>query len=222
MTIVVLVPVLDRPHRVQLLVESLAASCAPGSAWPYFLLSPGDADEEEAVSASGARYSVMEWEAGRGDYARKMNYGFTATTDEFVFLAADDLTFRPGWAEHAIARHHETGACVVGTNDLGNQRVVKGEHSTHSLVHRDYGACGTIDDPSKLLHEGYHHNYVDDEFVDTAKWRGTYAHAADSIVEHLHPNWGKAQNDDTYRRGNEHFNDDRAYYIERTRLWGYA
>jgi hypothetical protein len=34
--------------------------------------------------------------------------------------------------------------------------------------------------------------------------RGVYAHAFDSIVEHLHPMVGKAEDDDTYRLGRQH------------------
>jgi hypothetical protein len=76
-----------------------------------------------------------------------------------------------------------------------------GRHATHSLVHADYRECGTLDEPWKLLHEGYWHNFVDDELVGTAMLRGTFAMAGDAHVEHLHPNWRKAADDETYRRG---------------------
>jgi len=44
-----------------------------------------------------------------------------------------------------------------------------------------------------LYHTGYWHEGCDVEFAATARSRGTYAFAADSIVEHLHPLWGKAR-----------------------------
>lgn len=218
MAVAVLVPVLDRPHRVQPLVDSLAEASQVIQCDPVFLCSPGDHDEIEAVYAAGAEPLVVPFQPGRGDYARKLNHGFERTRHQFVFLAADDLTFHPGWIERAIARWYETDACVIGTNDLGNTRVTSGLHSTHTLVHRAYGECGTIDG-DELLHPGYWHNFVDDEFVQTALARDTFAMAKDSIVEHLHPNWGKGRDDPIYRLGQQHFSEDRAYHQKRKLLW---
>ena len=213
---------LGRPGRVVPLVESLAACSRIVTCTPYFLISPNDKDERAAVKASGAQGIVMPFDPDRGDYAHKMNTGVEQTDEPFIFLAADDLRFQPGWAERALAKWYETDCCVIGTNDLGNSRVTSGRHSTHTLVDRDYLECGTIDEQGKLLHEGYHHNFVDDEFVQTAIWRQTYASALDSIVEHLHPDWGKGAPDATYRKGKEHFNDDRNYFKGRQHLWGGA
>lgn len=218
--IAVLIPVLNRPTRVAPLVASLEAASRVIRCTPYFLVSPNDRDELAAIKASRAKAFKVEWPAGQGDYARKMNHGFHQTDEPFVFLGADDLLFHPGWAERAVARWYETNCCVIGTNDMGNSRVTQGRHSTHSLVDRDYLECGTIDEQGKVLHEGYQHNFVDDEFVHTAIWRSTYAQALDSMVEHLHPNWGKGAQDATYRKGMEHFNIDRRYYVNRQHLWG--
>lgn len=219
--IAILIPVLGRPHRVAPLVESILAASKVTACTPYFLVSPNDELEMVAVDETpGAVLQVMPFEHGPGDYARKMNWGFANTSEPFVFLAADDLRFLPGWAERAVACWYETNACVVGTNDLGSQRVQSGQHSTHTLVSREYGECGTIDDEKRLLHEGYFHNFVDDEFVQTASYRGTYAQALDCRVEHLHPNWGKAKTDRTYSIGQQHFADDRVLYNKRRALWG--
>lgn len=109
--------------------------------------------------------------------------------------------------------------CVVGTNDMGNSRVIAGNHSTHPLVHRDYLACGTVDEVGIVLHEGYQHQFADDEFVQTAKVRRVYAHAFDAFVEHLHPNWGKGRDDATYRRGQAGFSADKRLYDQRCAMW---
>jgi glycosyltransferase involved in cell wall biosynthesis len=220
--IVILIPVLDRPKRVAPLIASVEAASRVIKQVPLFLVSPGDEAELLAVKAADAEFRVMPFERGPGDYARKMNYGIVQSSAEFIFLGADDLFFVPGWAERALACWAETHACVVGTNDLGSMRVQRGQHSTHSLFHRDYCECGSIDDKKRLLHEGYFHNFVDDEFVQTAIFRETYYQALDSHVEHLHPDWGKARADKTYIIGKEHFNDDRAHYNERRGLWNGA
>ena len=42
-----------------------------------------------------------------------------------------------------------------------------------------------------------------------------WAPALGSIVEHLHPLWGKAENDDTYRLGQRSARNDRKVFVER-------
>lgn len=220
MTVAVLIPVLGRPANAARVAESIRESDA--RATPLFLVSPGDDAELAAVEATGEPFYVMKWPGGgNGDYARKMNYGFREARADFewVFLGADDLVFYPGWFDACLRRHAATYACVVGTNDLGNPRTIRGYHSTHTLVHRDYLECGTIDEDGKILHEGYDHQYVDDEFIQTAMFRRTYVHAHDARVEHLHPNWGKSVEDETYRRGAAHFDEDRSLFERRQAMW---
>lgn len=219
--VTILIPVLGRPHRVAPLLESLQQSRMPGEFFrTMFICSPGDTDQIAAVQAAGQEPMVVDWPIGtKADYALKMNAGFAKAQTEWCFLAADDLKFQPGWFSACVRAHVRTRACVIGTNDLHNQRVVNGNHSTHTLVHADYIDCGTIDEPGQLLHLGYWHNFVDDEFVQTARWRDTYTHAHDALVEHLHPDWNNADWDDTYRLGKQHFTEDGSYFQTRLPLW---
>lgn len=234
-TITILAPVLDRPHRVRSIVQSLEGTAAFTSMRIVFLCSPEDWDERKAIldvedewKSDGQSLKVesviVPWEPGPGDYARKINHGSVrarAAGSRFVLLAADDLHFHPGWAERALATYLETGACVIGTNDLGNTRVTSGNHATHPLVHLDYLECGTIDEPDcgRLLAEVYHHNFVDTEFIETAKIRGTFVAALDSHVEHIHHLWGKAPDDETYRIGSRTFPADQVLFARRRQLW---
>lgn len=216
-TVDVLIPVLNRPGRVAPLVESLTASQEDTTLRAVFVCSPRDRKEQEAVEATDARLLITPWVPGHGDYAKKINYAFRHTTEEWVFLAADDLCFCPGWADKALAHHGH----VIGTNDLGNSRVTAGDHATHNLVSRRYIVeLGVVDRPGDVLHEGYWHNFCDDELVGTARARGVWKFARDSWVEHLHPHWGKADPDDTYKRGQMNFEADRQLFRARQRLWG--
>lgn len=218
--VVVLVPALKRPWRVNALQESLSSSRDTVNLRLVYLLSPTDPETLEVVRTSGIRHMIMPFQVGPGDYARKLNNGIKYTTEEWIFLGADDLKFWPGWAEEAISTSRlNDDRMVVGTNDLGNSEVKRGRHSTHTLVHRDYVEQGTIDEPGKLLHEGYHHNWVDKEFIQTAIRRDQYVHAAGSIVEHLHPHWGKSEMDKTYEQGLSKYDRDRRLYITRERAW---
>lgn len=231
MNVTVLAPVLLRPSRVRSLIDSVRAAAPPMPPLALlFLVSPNDAEEQRAVedalqdayTAAWVHALVVPWDHGPGDYARKINHGADWARErgaDWLLLGADDLRFHRGWLEAALAAHEETGACVVGTNDLGNSRVTAGLHSTHPLVHTDYLECGTIDEPGKLLHEGYHHNFCDTELVETAKRRGTWAFARDSRVEHLHHLWGKAPNDQVYEVGGRTFPQDQVVHTRRRPLW---
>lgn len=217
--LVVLVPVLGRPSNVGPLLASFQEN-TPDSARLLFVTSVGDTVEEEAIDAAGAeRISIVSHGRHRGDYARKINAGYEQTDEPLIFLGADDLRFHPGWLEAAAAPLGGT-VHVVGTNDLGNPRVLVGDHSTHSLVTRRYAdRYGTIDKTHRILHEAYPHEFVDDEFIATAKSRDAFAFAEDSIVEHLHPHWGKAPTDPLYDAQRQRMVVGRRIYNSRRRLW---
>jgi glycosyltransferase involved in cell wall biosynthesis len=156
-----------------------------------------------------------------GNYAKKINKTLQYVDAHYIFTGADDLHWHPNWlsmAEEAMLR----GVGVIGTNDLGHPRVyAMHETSTHSLVRRSYiEEFGTIDEPGKVLHEGYVHEFVDDELVGTAKYRNAWAFAHGSLVEHMHPIWGKATWDATYEDQGRRMNESRALYAERCKLWG--
>lgn len=211
----VLVPMLGRPHRVEPLLDSLRSTATVDV---LFLTTPGDTDVHDAISACGAMRLEVPWQR-IGDYARKVNAGISATAAPLIFMGADDLLFHPGWFEAATAKLDRPRVGVVGTNDLGNPRVMRGQHATHCLVTRAYAQRGSIDDPSRLLHEGYVHEYVDDELVGTAKRRRAWAFAADSHVEHLHPHWGKAPDDELYAAQGTRMAESRSLFLRRRRLW---
>lgn len=215
---VIVVPVLRRPHRVGPLVASVAAA-TPEPHRVLFVCSANDPDEIDAVKDSGSDLLVVP-AYSKGDYARKINAGFARSDEPWVFLGADDLDFHPGWLPAALAPFENPAVGVVGTNDLGNARVMAGDHATHSLVRRAYiDQHGTIDEAGKVLHEGYWHEFVDDEFVATAKKRGAFAFAADSKVEHLHPLWGKSPTDPIYDAHARRMRAGRVVFNRRRRLW---
>lgn len=162
-TLAVICPVLGRPQRVRPLADSLNASIETELAdgWEVelvFVCSSDDKDERLAVTSAGFDPLVVGVMADSHQWGTKVNRGIDVVDADWYLLAADDLRFHPGWLTAAIRTHEETGAMVIGTNDLGNALVKAGRHSTHPLVHHDYLAFGTIDEPGKLIHQGYHHN----------------------------------------------------------------
>lgn len=213
--VVIVVPVLRRPHRVRPLLHSIEHA-TPEPHRVLFVADADDWDEIAALKREGAHYLTTE--ARPPNYPAKMNLAFRETTEPFVFLAADDLHFHYGWLSTAL-RYMSDNVGVVGTNDGGvNRRVQSGQHSTHQLVRREYvdthGA--TFDaEPGVLCHEGYGHCFVDDELVQAAQARNVYSHAKDCVVEHLHPFAEKSPVDSVYRLGRRSIPDDRALFYER-------
>lgn len=216
----ILIPVLRRPQNIAPLVQSIIKNTPE----PYeilFVVSPGDRVEIDELERQNQSYMTMNASyENKGDYARKINKGFKKIEAKWYFLGADDLRFHPFWFEVAMNEYKKTGSCVIGTNDLGSPIVMKGQHATHSLVLGEYiDECGTIDERGKVLHEGYRHNFVDTELVETARWRGAWTFAETSRVEHLHPDWGKTPNDAIYNIGKSGWDHDKKYFENRKRLW---
>jgi hypothetical protein len=212
----VIVPVLNRPGNAAPFMESLKASGAD-LADVYAVCDIDDRETQDAWAAAGASTLVMTATFDNpGTFAEKVNIGYQNTEQPWLFLVGDDVQFEPGWLDHAQQAARD-GFDVIGTNDLHNPRVTSGEHATHLLVRRSYvdeqGA--SWDGPKVVAHEGYRHWYVDDEIVTAAKQRETWAMAPHAHVEHLHPLWGLAADDDTYRLGQSHAEHDKALFTER-------
>ena len=212
--LVILIPMLGRAHRVEPVLASIRT--ATPEARVLFLTTPGD-PAQAVIGAVQAEQLAVPYQRS-GDYARKINAGYRHTTEPLIFLGADDLHFHPGWFE-ACLRQLTAGVGVVGTNDLTNPRTMSGAHSTHSLVTRWYADLGQIDGQPGILHEGYPHEYVDDELVATARRRNAFAHAAAAHVEHLHPMAGKAPMDPMYAQQARRMDRGRIIFRQRQRLW---
>jgi hypothetical protein len=227
----VIVPVLGRPQNAEPFMKSLKASTSQAQA--YAVVGPEATPEAfrasvDAWTAAGARVLVAE---GRS-FAQKVNHAYRQTTEPWLLLVGDDVAFHPGWLEKAQRAGGQTLVAgttvleqglrqVIGTNDLGNPRVITGQHTCHPLIRRSYvdnwGA--SWDGPGVVCHEGYGHNFVDDELVAVAKQRGCWASAPDAIVEHLHPFWGKGKPDHTYELGQVTFNLDKKLFEKRFRFY---
>jgi glycosyltransferase involved in cell wall biosynthesis len=209
--VTVIVPVLNRPDNVRPLVESLQAST--GLAEILFVVEEDDKAELDAIREVGASYHVTK----RHTFAEKVNDAWPHTGTPWIMLAGDDVRFRPGWLNHAAHVARVSGADVVGTNDLGNPWVTTGHHATHMLIRSEYvrEVGASWDGPGIVCHEGYRHNFVDNEIVMAAKQRGTWAPSLGAIVEHLHPAWKKNTSDDVYALGNESYDKDQKLFESR-------
>lgn len=216
-------PVLSRPQNAAPLVDSIKrATKIPHKI--IFLCSPGDDDQIKACRKTKKRVEVVPWEPISSDYPKKMNLGLQITDSEFVLMASDDLDFQKDWDVNALAVAEETGAGVIGTNDLANRQVMKGWFSTHALVRRSYAEeqGGSLDGPGTLVSLAYDHNYCDRELCHLADSRGLWAFAANSHIKHRHPLWRTAEFDSTYAKGKLTASDDHITFFVRSEQWGYT
>lgn len=221
MGIDLLIPVLDRPHKVAPLVESITA-CTKSEHAIFFICSRDDEPEIAAVREAGLEPLVYHSAPGRGDFAKKINWAFEQTSGEWFFQGADDIRFRPGWDVQALVIARRARCSVIGTNDMHNPAVRRHQHSTHTLIRRSYieEQGGTFDGSGRVFHEGYDHQYVDNEFIALAKKRGEFAFASRSLVEHFHPHWGNATMDATYLKATRKTMQDRRLFRERMSAMG--
>ena len=207
----VLVPAM-RYQNADRFMRSLRAST--GIARAYAIAAPDELEAIDAWRQAGAEVLIGDGHR----FAERMNHGYTETSEPWLFLVGDDVHFHPGWLDRAQAAAGDSFH-VIGTNDLGNPRVMAGGHATHLLVRRSYvdeqGA--SWDGPKVVAHEGYRHWFVDDEIVTAAKQRNVWAMALESVVEHLHPLWGKGEPDEVYKIGEENAAADREIFDRRVK-----
>lgn len=215
-TIMLAIPVLGRAERLKPLLDSIDGNTRSPH-YTVFVCSPGDDAAIAAATVLPAETMIVPWEPDRGDYARKINAACAAyPAYDWVFTGATDIEFTPAWdiAAFTSAKLRERDGSppvgVIGTIDECNPRTKDARHSTHSLVARWFvnGLDGT------LLHEGYWHNFVDDELLDRARALRCYS-PSPAVVRHFHPNHNTAPDDDTYRRGAQNFEQDRRHFLRR-------
>lgn len=217
-SIAIIIPVLGRPQQIQPVLDSIAFATTDINHRVIFVCSPND-KTRKVCQKTDAETLVVDWKPGRADFARKINYAFGQTDEKWIFQGATDLNFHPRWANNALHVAHNTGVGVIGTNDLGNPIVKRGNHATHILFSRDYidQYGGTYDGTGIVFSEAYSHQFVDTEFIQTAMQRGQFKPCLRSIVEHLHPHWGKGEMDDTYVKSEQDFREDSKIYGKRIR-----
>lgn len=122
---------------------------------------------------------------------------------------ADDLIFYPDWLGISCAVQDQKRVGLVGFNDLNRDGE---ELATHWLATREFLVRfngGVIYCPH------YRSLWCDPELNAIAKREGQFAWAATAIVEHRHPNYGKAVMDGTYQISHHNEAHDREVFERR-------
>lgn len=154
---------------------------------------------------------------GRGTtWGQRLNHAFDHLQwgVQYLFLGADDVVFHQGWlsAAHAVMNDADQ---VVSVNDTLT------DEGTLALVSRRYVELysGVCDEPNTVIHPGYRHCYSERELYDTARARGRFAYAAESVVEHNHWLAGKSELDSIYQDGENAKRNDQLIFETRRQAW---
>lgn len=211
--IAVIVPVIRRPEAAKRFMDSWRETTEGHSA-VYAVAELSDGPTWRAWVEAGATM-VM---APGPRYAPKVNTGYRATDEPWLLIVGDDVRFHPGWESAALDLAGE-GWGVVSTND--GQRHDLNLLAVHPLFSRVYldTVGATIDGPGTLAHEGYFHLYVDQEWSFLARARGELVYAHGCLIEHLHPAFGKGEDDEIYRLAETEVDHDRELAISRLEQW---
>lgn len=207
----IIVPTYHRPQALESLVQNIHDNTeSPHTI--YFVTEPDDAESIAEVTRLGQNLIISKYP---GTHTGAANTAYEETTEPFFIIANDDFIFTKGWDTNALKAMD--GFSVVGLSD-GHSTA----YTQITLVRRSYiqEQSGVVDDPNTLYHRGYHHNYVDTEFSETAKKRGVFTICPESVVDHRHYSYNLSKMDETYKKTISRVSHDSALYESRKHLWG--
>lgn len=123
-----------------------------------------------------------------------------------VGFIGDDHRFRtPGWDDQIVKANLVMGGGIVYGNDL-----IRGQElpSAAFIDARVVGALGWMALPGAI------HLYLDDAWRELGQRMGRLRYMPNVVIEHMHPNVGKAELDEGYVRVNapEMYDHDRKVY----------
>jgi GT2 family glycosyltransferase len=215
-TVAVLMPTLHRPARMKENIENLYDVTKREDIDIIFVV---EKDDEESLEMARTLDAITLINQRRRNFGGAINTAVRVLPHNYFFGGSDDFLFHPNWLPPLMELSHDYG--MVGPEDLGNAQVRAGELAVSYLIRRDYVPRACIGYPEDLLYEGYIHNYTDTELTETARAQGEYKYCPDSIVEHMHPIWGKSAVDSTYELSlnQSDISADHFEFMSRRPLW---
>jgi hypothetical protein len=211
---------MGRPRLLFPLAWNIAKTTPAGIFRIYFVVNMDDSVTQQAViGIEGPVQMVLTHKKG---YPAAVNAGVRASDERLIAIVNDDVKFHDGWWD-GLRKVLRPIVSVVATNDL-SPHTANGDACTQPVIRRDYidlhgGAWG---EPGVAMCEQYFHNFAETELFDLAAHRGVAVFAPECVIEHVHPDWGKADVDATYMAGSKRpggWEHDQALYLERSAQW---
>jgi hypothetical protein len=224
--VTVVVPVLRRPHNAAPFMASLRES-SPRTPLVMAVANRDDPTTAEAWRRAGA---LVGWcDEAPGSFAQKVNLASRFVLTDWMFLVGDDVAFHDQWIERALEGLPDH-VKVVGVSEIPDdadldRRFISpdyesylrsAEHTNHMFVRCDYVSReGASWDGPGVVCGPYRHWWTNNELIAVAKQRGVWEARPGSVVEHLHPYFGKGQMDATYALGESAAQADHVLWMER-------
>jgi len=207
----ILVPSLNRPHRLR----DAVANIHENTPEEHFILFCVSDDESKTILDELDEWYLDDSDCEDHRYVTRMNKLIAYLDDaKTVFFGSDDVIHHQGWLTKALLVMDQ-GPSVVVVNDTCNP------NGTQAVVRREYLERAVFDAPGLAFHPGYRHNFADTEMFFTASRQGEYARALDSVVEHLHPHFGKPRRlgwDETYANAQKGWDEDVKLWEQRAAM----
>lgn len=190
--ILVVVPSLRRANNAKVFIDQWKAM-ASGLSDLLFVLE----DNDDTVYPKGAKYLIGEY--------RNLGNAFNAAYTKYPKYTAyapwndDHLVRTQGWEEMVLATLAARGGIVYGDDGFQGEKLATAPVIDGELVR----ALGYISPP------GLPHLYIDDAWMALGRALGALTYLPDLLVEHMHPEAGKAAWDKTYREANSQANYQR-------------
>lgn len=209
----IIIPTYHRPHALERAMKN-ADENTHSLHTIYFVVEPDDWDSIWEIERIGGNIILSYYP---GSHTGAANTAYEMTEEPFFIIANDDFNFHKDWDVPALKAMEDPKVGAVGLNDGSGSGVF----TAITLVRRAYieKHSGVMDVPNILYYPKYNHNYVDTEFSNTAKKRGMWAVCPESIVEHMHWSFNKANKDATYEKSSGTASADGILYESRKHLF---
>ena len=184
------VPSRGRPHKLKAMIES-SLSLAKNSEEIEFLIY---ADDDDLSMSNFSHPNAIVLRGKRQAISKMTNFLASISRGSLIMYAADDIIFRTkNWDlivfEHYVSSPHKV--CLIHGEDLGQNAI---KIATHGFISRDlYNLLGY------LLPNFFKADFCDTWVTEICVKSGTRTFDPKLIIEHMHPTWGKAPIDATYR-----------------------
>ena len=194
-----LVPTRNRPQNVERLWKSITETASMPMDIEMVLYVDDDDDSYNNLSSP-----VTIIKGPRIVLSEMWNKAAEKATSDILMYAADDIVFRtPNWDTKVVSKFDTIpdGIGFVFGND--GSKVHDGKYGTHGFVTKKWvKALGYVCPPH------FSGDYSDTWINDIAKMVGRHFHI-DIMTEHLHPDFGKTELDDTYKDKYKRMEEDK-------------
>lgn len=207
--VAILLPTAGRAQQLLARVGAMLRQATPAGVRRSLYLSVEDGDD--ATRAAG-RLLAAEfedvWMVLREDGSTAVqgwnlaHFKAYAEGADWYVTGADDLVWHEGWLAEALGVARGTGAQVIGFAD-GYTQLDERTRATHLMISRRFAEVVL----RGFIPPEYGGWRWDREICERAMALGVYAPAVKALLEHRHPDVGKAEMDETYRRA-WHFHDE--------------